>query len=101
MGDTRFCLHGGYSDGPRYRTAHPLAVHFEVEDVHEAVDRINRYGGRLQSSVVDEDNRPAELRKVRQRRRSELQLAAQRQVAERPEYALLRSAGRTADSTDE
>ena len=66
LGDTRFCLHGGYGDGPRYRTANPLAVHFEVDDVEEAVERIDRYGGHLRSRVIEEDNRPAELRKVRQ-----------------------------------
>jgi predicted enzyme related to lactoylglutathione lyase len=66
MGDSRFCLHGGYADGSRYQTATPLAVHFEVDDADEAVGRINRYGGHVRRGVVEEDNRPAELRKVRQ-----------------------------------
>ncbi|MFZ0341676.1 MAG: VOC family protein [Gaiellaceae bacterium] len=66
MGDTRFCLHGGYGDGARYRTGHPLALHFEVADVEAALERIRRHGGEVRRDVVEEDNRPAELRKVRQ-----------------------------------
>ena len=66
MGDTRFCLHGGYGDGARYRSGHPLALHFEVDDVEPALDRIRRHGGAVVRDVVEEDNRPAELRKVRQ-----------------------------------
>ena len=65
MGDTRFCLHGGYGNGPQYETATPLAVHFEVDDMDEAINRIERCGGRLLTDVAEEDNRPAELRKVR------------------------------------
>jgi predicted enzyme related to lactoylglutathione lyase len=66
IGDTRFCLHGGYADGPRYRTANPLALHFEVDDVDAALERIDRNGGEVRRDVVEEDNRPAELRSVRQ-----------------------------------
>jgi predicted enzyme related to lactoylglutathione lyase len=66
MGDSRFCLHGGYGDAARYRTATPLAVHFEVDDADEALRRIDQFGGRVLTGIVEEDNRPAELRKVRQ-----------------------------------
>ena len=66
MGDSRFCLHGGYGDGPHYQTAVPLALHFEVDDVDAALERIDRYGGAVKRGAVEEDNRPAELRKIRQ-----------------------------------
>ena len=66
LGDTRFCLHGGYGDSRRYRTANPLAIHFEVNDLDAALKRVDRYGGDVRRHVVEEDNRPAELRKVRQ-----------------------------------
>jgi predicted enzyme related to lactoylglutathione lyase len=66
MGDTRFCLHGGYGDGTPFRTGAPLAVHFEVADVDAALERVSLYGGAVRRHVVEEDNRPAELRKVRQ-----------------------------------
>lgn len=50
MGDTRFCLHGGYGDGARYRTGQPLALHFEVADVEAALDRIRRHGGEVRAT---------------------------------------------------
>jgi predicted enzyme related to lactoylglutathione lyase len=66
MGDTRFCLHGGYGDATRYRTGAPLALHFEVADIETALERIRQHGGTVRRDVVEEDNRPAELRIVRQ-----------------------------------
>jgi predicted enzyme related to lactoylglutathione lyase len=43
IGDIRFALHGGY-DGDAH-PGRPVALHFVVDDIGEAVERIQRGGG--------------------------------------------------------
>ena len=59
----RLCLHGDSRD-PRFRTGQPLAVHFEVPDIHRTIARIRLYGGRVSHPPREYDFRPAELQRA-------------------------------------
>jgi predicted enzyme related to lactoylglutathione lyase len=60
VGEIRLALHGGYQ-GPPYRTGRPVAIHFEVKDIHQTVGRIKQYGGGVKRPPKMFDARPAEL----------------------------------------
>lgn len=59
-GEVRLCLHGKYR-GPRYRSGRPLAVHFDVRDIRQAVQKIRKHGGTVRHAPKKYDYRPAEL----------------------------------------
>jgi predicted enzyme related to lactoylglutathione lyase len=44
--DICLALHGDY-DGPAYKQGTPIALHFDVEDVHKTIERVKQYGGRV------------------------------------------------------
>lgn len=60
VGDIRLALHGGY-EGPSFHTGRPVAIHFEVKDIHQTVERIKEYGGGVSRPPKMFDARPAEL----------------------------------------
>ncbi len=59
-GETRLCLHANYK-GPQYHQGRPMAIHFDVNDIHRTVDKIKRYGGTVKRQPRKYDYRPAEL----------------------------------------
>ncbi len=59
-GEIRLCLHAGY-EGPPYRQGRPVAIHFDVTDIHRTVGKVTQYGGTVKRAPRKFDFRPAEL----------------------------------------
>ena len=59
-GNIRLALHGGYK-GLHHKQGKPVAIHFEVDDIQQAVNRVERLGGSVKRSPRKIDYRPEEL----------------------------------------
>jgi predicted enzyme related to lactoylglutathione lyase len=59
-GNIRLALHGGYN-GLHNKQGKPVAIHFQVEDIPQAVKRVERFGGSVKRSPRKVDYRPEEL----------------------------------------
>ena len=60
VGNIRLTLHGGYK-GVRHKQGKPVAIHFEVEDIQQAVKRVEKFGGSVKRPQRKVDYRPEEL----------------------------------------
>lgn len=82
LGDVHLALHAGY-DGEPHRQGRPIALHFVVDDIHAAVERIRQQGGTatvpreftsrregkecLEAEFVDPDGNEFEVQEVLRR----------------------------------